>query len=163
MKVDATQQILQLDGSPLKIDEEPVLAEGPDGKMKFVLVNGAPKMQGGIPLTFERAAREALMQDLEEDKGKPAGKKIERAELAARLYGEKLPVEISQTEADLIKDRVAGAWTGALVVYRVDSMLTKAKALAQEVEAKKKEEKLSGPKTNQAQGTVEAGRDRGAS
>ena len=139
MKLDVTQEVTKLDGLPMMIDQEADTALDEAGNARILYLNGSPKMKGGKPLTLERIITDALLSDLDEDKNKTSSSKIERARLADRIYGAKLPVELKGEDATLITDRVSKVWLGALVVYRLDCAITKAKALEAEVlEAEKK-------------------------
>ena len=121
MKIDVTQVIQQLDGTPMLVDQEP---ERNSAGQVIGLKEGT-----GQPATFARTAVDALLATFKGEEELAGSKKLERFKLAEKLHGAMLPVELSEPEAELIKSLACRAY-GTLVYARIDQIITEAKALA---------------------------------
>lgn len=123
MFVDPTLKILDPDQSEIMVEQSSDL--DPDGKV--VIVDGKPRMKGGKPMTFGYVAVSMLLAQFDGEEKLPGPKKMDRMELAEKLHGAVMPVEITNDHAQLILDLAAKGLT-ILTYGRVKQIVTAAEA-----------------------------------
>jgi len=104
MKINVTQQLMQLDGTPMETGKEVCLACGQ--------VLGESE-----PMTVRLAATRALTPIYRDEPSLPGDEKVKRFHLALRLVDSDEP-ELQAKDIILIKDMV-GKFHGPVVVGRV--------------------------------------------
>ena len=125
-----------------------------------VVENGSYKLRGGKVGTLEAIVAKALLSPYKGEEDLSLDKRMERYDLWRKLKGQFLPVEITGSEATLIKAMVAKLFGGALISGRVRDIIALAEAeaikpskLLKELEPKDGE---ALPKANGANGHAEA-------
>lgn len=123
MFIDTQEQICDLDGKVMWVEQnhdlapkgrvlvvdgkELILESAEDLDGRIVLIDGNPRMKGGKPMTFGYVAVLLLRRELKGDEQLTEAKKLDMWVLALKIHGKHLPVELSETETQVLLDRGA--------------------------------------------------------